>query len=1405
MRADRVEHCASDTRCEPAGPAPSPQMGQHFALAPAQRGLWFVQQLAPDCGAYHLVFSLQIDGVSLQRGALEQLLDKLMQDYPVLRTCITAGPATAAATAAAAGDESSAYTPHQYVNSNARAQVHWHGTPVPADDVLRERIRTDARIAFDLAAAPLWRVHVYATGPQSQVLAVVAHHIALDFWSLGLLLTEVAGRLGLMAPSETELDGSGFLTEAASTSPPQAALAYWEHALRGAPVVHSVPLDAPRAPLQTYSGRSRSFVLSAQTSNALRALAQQHGATPFMVLLAAYFVWLYRLSADTDIVVASPVAGRARRAQRTMLGQFVNTLPLRGHIDAAEPFVELLARVRTTVIEAMRHQECPYSTLVERLAPQRDPSYPPLAQLGFSWERLPLMAEFADFFLPDHAVTRVHDAKRTWNAEWGALSLAPFPVPQQEGQLELLMEMGGQIDGAYIGTLKYHDTLFEASTIDAWLHSWDRLLQGIVANPNASVGHLPMIDPLKPRPATHGPAMNLSFTHTLREIAAVAQARPTAVAVRDATTQLSYAQLLQRARCIGAQLTARGVRRGDHVGLMVERSVDLLAAILGIWSAGAAYVPLDPTFPRERLSDIAQDAQLAALVTQAQWEDLWPATSVRLLLDAPSASPASSTLTLAEDGEWARSGALPETEIAPGEVAYLIYTSGSTGKPKGVRIGHASVANFLQSMRAQRWCGRVLDEHTRWLAITTPAFDISVLELLLPLLVGGTVVVCARDVLTDGVKLARCLQTQDINMMQATPATWKMLLDADWPGISHMGALCGGEPLPRGLATALQARTAALWNMYGPTETTVWSTAVRIAGDEPIHLGPPIANTQLHVLDERQQPVPPGVLGELWIGGAGLALDYWQRPELTAERFCTLRNSTGDLTERLYRTGDRVRFSAQGRLEHHGRLDFQVKLRGFRIELGEIEAVLRSQPGVRDAVVIVREDQPQDPRLVAYVVTDPDQATPDIASLRTQLQTVLPAYMLPSAWVWMAALPQTPNKKIDRKALPAPQPVLRDRALAPARDALEIQLVALFERLLNVAPIGIEDNFFDLGGHSLLAVQLTSEIRRLFDTELPVADLLTHGSVAALAQRVREGTSGSAPPLVVTLQPGKAMAPDAPALRPLWLFHPIGGNVFCYVELVRQLDKRRSVRAVQAPGLDREGEAEVTVEAMARRYIDALREHQPEGPYLLGGWCFGGVIAFEIARQLREQGCVVEAVIAIDTRAPVPANVPSDGDDATLLSWFARDLAVPYGKVLTLEPERLRALPAESMFDAVLEAAHRIGVLPADADRAQLARYFEVYIANAMALQMYFPQPEEIPVLLVRAQDEPQSWGPALGWDGLVPTHLTQVDLPGDHNSIVYAPQVSAVAAQIDQLFSGEISGSVNRLSFPETPQGQPA
>ncbi|EPG6889368.1 amino acid adenylation domain-containing protein, partial [Acinetobacter baumannii] len=542
------------------------------------------------------------------------------------------------------------------------------------------------------------------------------------------------------------------------------------------------------------------------------------------------------------------------------------------------------------------------------------------------------------------------------------------------------------------------------------------------------------------------------------------------------------------------------------------------------WAAGAAYVPLDPNFPTERLQNIIEDAEPKVILTQTELMDGLNVSVPRLDINQAG------VVALEQVRET----------LAFGDIAYVMYTSGSTGKPKGVRIGHPSIINFLLSMNDRL---QVTTE-TQLLAITTYAFDISILELLIPLMYGGVVHVCPREVSQDGNQLVDYLNAKSINILQATPASWKMLLDSEWSGNAGLTALCGGEALDTILAEKLLGKVGCLWNVYGPTETTVWSSAARITDAKYIDLGEPLANTQLYVLDEQQRLVPPGVMGELWIGGDGLAVDYWHRPELTDAQFRTLPSLPN--AGRLYRTGDKVCLRTDGRLTHHGRLDFQVKIRGFRIELGEIENVLKQIDGITDAVVLVKTTADNDQKLVAYVTGQ----ELDIAGLKKTLQIHLPAYMVPSAFIRLDEFPMTANNKLDRKAFPEPIFEQSNDYVAP-RDPIEIELCTTFEQILSVKRVGIHDDFFELGGHSLLAVKLVNHLKKAFGTELSVALLAQYSTVERLGEIIRENKEIK-PSIVIELRRGTYE-------QPLWLFHPIGGSTFCYMELSRHLNPNRTL------------------------------------------------------------------------------------------------------------------------------------------------------------------------------------------------------------------------------------------------------
>jgi len=1300
-----------------------------WPISEEQKGLWYLHEVNPDLGAYNLLFSCTVRKVD---GAWPDtsFLQRMIHDYPVLRSAFVA---------CADGVK-------QCVSADLQAKILHTDARHLTEQALRELAREDSRMPFDLREPGLWRVHLYQMAQDRCLVVLVMHHIAFDFWSVGLLLKEAMARLQGAAPQLDPDEANAFAAHARLQQCEQrmdALKAYWAQHLQDAPSLHTLPLDRPRPGKQQFQGASEAFTFSASTSEGIRAAAKQLHATPYMVMLAIYAVFLNQWSGSDDVVISTPVANRASRRLRNTLGQFVNTLCLRVKTPASLSFVELLEQVKSTVTGAIRHQEMPFYKLVETLAPKRDNSFNALTQLGFSWEKLPVLADFASFYSQGEGGEMLLGEH---------LQIGGFHIPQQEGQLDLMLEMGGEVGGAYEAIFKYNPQLFEPATLQRMSQALTALATRLVARPDLPLDNHVQGDFEQHRQwlsLGQGEPLALHDRSLLQQIAQHGRSWPDRPAVADADVSYTYLQLWQRSECVAQALHARGVGDGDRVGFKLERSAEMVPVILGIWRLGASYVPLDPYFPSDRLAYIVDDAQLRLVVTTAELDDL-PAIVERLYTDA-------------FDAHYA----LPLMPISTqDDTAYILYTSGSTGKPKGVEIGQHALLNFMSSMH--RSLG--FDAQTRLLSVTTPSFDISVLELILPLVAGGHVQVADHASTRDGSLLAGLIDQHAINTLQATPATWHMLAQhAEPEALKGLTVLCGGDVLPQPLADRLLLQTAAVWNLYGPTETTIWSSLVKLQPGVPVSLGKPIANTQFLVLDEKQRLLPPGILGELWIGGAGLAKGYWQRPELTQALF---RDDLGFTGQRWYRTGDQVRWNSRGELEHHGRLDFQVKLRGFRIELEEVQACLEALDGVEHAVASVLQND-LGTSLVAYIVAQPG-AQLAVSSLKSQLKAQLPVYMVPSEFVFLEKLPLTPNNKIDRKRLPAPsRPLARLDVIAP-RDELEDQLWRLFQAVLNTDTVCINDDFFDIGGHSLLAVELVGRIQKTLECSLNVSELLDHPSVASLAERLRHGANVSRSNLI-TLRKGHG--------RPVWLFHPIGGNVLSYRELSRHLAGVRPVLAVQSPGLENTDDAEVTIEAMASRYLQELRNVQPTGPYLVGGWCFGGAIAYEVARQLQAEGETLEGVFLIDTRAPVADNVPNDADDSTLLSWFARDLATPHGLRWNIEPAVLRALEGDLAFAYVLTEAKQLGVLGEAADDAQLARYFETYLANGIALQLYFPPPTTLPLLLLLAHDEPADYGPLLGWDQLAEGQLTSLDVAGDHNSIMYAPQVTAVAEHLNKHF----------------------
>jgi amino acid adenylation domain-containing protein len=859
---------------------------------------------------------------------------------------------------------------------------------------------------------------------------------------------------------------------------------------------------------------------------------------------------------------------------------------------------------------------------------------------------------------------------------------------------------------------------------------------------------------------------------------------PDSVAVTFENQSLTYKALNERANQLARYLRALGVGPEVLVGICVDRSLEMLVAVLGVLKAGGAYIPLDPSYPKDRLAFILEDAGASLLVTEERLRSVVPASTAR---------------AVCLDSEWSSiaelKGANLPSETHPDNLAYVLYTSGSTGKPKGVQIEHRNVVNFLCTMRQHPG----MTDRDVLVAVTTLSFDIAGLELFLPLLAGARVIIVRRKVATDGTALMRAMAECRATVMQATPATWRLLLDAGWQGNPELKILCGGEALPRDLAARLLPRCASLWNMYGPTETTIWSSVYRVhsASQALAPIGRPIGNTRMYILDAQQRPVPVGVEGELYIGGDGVARGYLNRPELTETKFVSDPFSPHG---RLYRTGDLARYLPDGNIEFLGRMDHQVKIRGFRVELGEIEAVLGDHPAIGQNVVVAREDTPGVQRLVSYFVARNGQS-PSHRELRACLQSKLPEYMVPSAFMELPALPLTPNGKVDRRALPAPDSSQMTEDVIPPRNAVETRLAGIWERVLGIRPIGANTNFFDLGVDSLTSARLFMEINRVFHRDLPVSTLFEAPVLEQLANLLRDHSLPSRWSSLVPIQPRGSQPP-------FFCVHGGTGATLFLHTLAEHLGSDQPTYGLQMEGLDGRPIRRKYVEQMAAHYLREIRSVQPAGPYLLGGYCFGGIVAFEMAHQLHRQGQEVALVALLNAPNAAVAQPEIDEDEIETASF---ENAAGTGanerptKVRRSKSDHLRAL-ATLPFRQKLPYA-RDAVSTALAWRLRRAKALQrkfrsfscgLYVAlgitvpqnrrNAYLLRLtHFAErhykPSFYPGAITVFRGRGLYSDPTLGWNGLA-ARIDSCEIPGRHRmrrSMMDEPLVQTLAAELKQ------------------------
>jgi amino acid adenylation domain-containing protein len=1293
----------------PEGPAP---------LSAEQRRLWYVMQLAPGYPVYTLSLGFVLRG-PLEVDALFAALRALVARHEVLRTAFDDAGGEPVQTA----HDGLSFAPRlveipddRWTESEARYQ---------ADEF--------AQATFDLEHGETFRALLLRLSPDRHHLLVAFHHIIADGWSAAVLLRELSASYAAFRagqPSPLAPPPNQFRDWAAWQRAPRAGAeadeAYWRQALAGGPQVLELPADHPRSALQGWAGAKHAFAVSAELTASLAEAAREEGTTLYVVVSAAFALLLSRYSGEDDFLLGTLLANRTRPELAEMAGFFANTVPLRLQMEGDPTLRELIARVHATVADAQRHGALPFDRIVELAEVRRDFSRPPLVQAVLTFADAP----GESLALPEIEVERIDLDSRT------AIFDLTLQVERHAGGLA--------------AALQYPETLLDHATARRMARHLAQVLTALAGDRTVHISRVPLADEEEARQVAEwsdgGPAL-LEDGGIVPLFQAQAAATPDAVAIVHGRDEVTYAELNRRANRIAHGLLAEGVARGECVGVCTSRMPGLVAAMLGVMKAGAAYVPMDPAHPPARLHAAVERSGARRVIaddaTRAALEGLPEGVAVRTAAE----------LDGGRDDD-------PPLRAGPDDLAYVIFTSGSTGGPKGVAIEHRAAAAVVA------WVRELLgEEKTAVLGSTPVTFDVSVGELFGTLCCGGTVVMVENA-------LAPLPRGRTVLAAPMTPTAAAELLREGRlpPGVRSI--LLGGEAVPPPLVSALaEAGVARVVNLWGPTEDTTYSSsAVLEPFNDRVGIGRPIAGGRVYVLDPALRHAGIGAPGEVWTAGAGVARGYANRPALTAEKFRP--DPHGPPGSRMYRTLDRGRWREDGTLEYLGRMDAQVKVRGHRIELEEVEQGMASHPAVAHAGAAAGGEGGAARRLAGYLVARPGATPPAAAELRAYLRERLPEYMVPAVFTWMDALPRTSSGKLDRRALPEPEAADGGAPYAAPRPGMEERLAAVWREVLGVERVGAHDDFFDLGGQSILAARLVARLRGELGMDVPVATLLQAPTVEAMARAL----AGGERPVRLPLVPLQTFG----ARPPLFMVHPAGGHVVCYRGMAVLLAPDQPVYGLQPRGLEDGEEPIDALPAMAAHYLEAVRRFRPRGPYRLGGWSFGGVVAWEMARQLRAAGEEVDLLAMLDTSPLTDEAIAADPrDPAEVMMQTIGGYAGPMAAE-RIRMDEVRHLPPREMALAMIAQVADARLLPES--RADiLVSLTRVRGANLRAQASYELLPYEGRLTYFRAAASAESelvggahefWASRAGGTTVVP-------VTGNHGTILQEPHVTLVAAAI--------------------------
>ncbi|MGY4537884.1 amino acid adenylation domain-containing protein [Mucilaginibacter sp. UYNi724] len=1056
---------------------------------------------------------------------------------------------------------------------------------------------------LDLVNGPLFKVAILKLNYDEHMVIMLIHHIVCDGWSVGIIMQDLSKIYSAFAQNQqpalppapqfseyaiTEIEAS-YGAEYKETEQ------YWVDQFKGSNHLLDVPTDHQRPSPRTYKSNRADYSLDAELVNDLKLLARKAGSSFVTTILASFEVFLHRITGQEEIIIGLPAAGQSATGNYGLVGHCVNLLPLRSFPKGEQSFVAYLKTRTGLILDAYDHQQYTFGSLLKKLNIPRDATRLPLVPVVFN----------IDIGMADGIA--FHNLKHRY-----------INNPREYETFEIFLNITDH-KGTLTFEWSYNSRLFEPATITRFMDELEHLLCEIVKTPDTPIGNLEMMNAAEIREQLNkwnDTKVDYPKEKPLHQIISETAARyPNSIALKFNNKELTYTQLNRQANQLAAVLIENGVKPNDKVAISLDRSAELVVALLAIIKAGATYIPLDPIFPINRINYMLEDSAPVVLLTSATYKGQYISNAKEIILD----------------DIWAGLSNYPTTdpavEVKGEDLIYILYTSGSTGQPKGVQIKHHNVVNFLYSMQKQPG----LTAADKLLAVTTISFDIAGLELWLPLITGAQIVLANAATAKDGVALLDIIKKEKITVMQATPYTWRIMLEAGWDK-EKVKVICGGEALPMDLAQRILGKATSLWNVYGPTETTVWSTLKEITADDGfVSIGKPIDNTQIYILDKYQKPLIAGAAGEIYIGGEGIAHGYLNQPELTAEKFVS--NPFSDEPEaKMYRTGDLGTFTPDGNLMYLSRIDAQVKIRGYRIETGEIEFNLAKEDNIKQAVVIARADNNGVGKLVAYIILKDDVILIDdqgemTRQWRCNLRNSVPDYMVPDNFVVIDAMPMTPNGKVDKKALAARDIATAETVtyVAPRTDVE--QLVAdIWTDLLGIEQVGIHDNFFELGGHSLIAVRVMTRIEKETGKRLPLAILFENSTVEKLSLMLEmDGKSMIWDSLVPIKPKGNKI--------PIYIVHGAGLNVLLFNTLAKHMDAGQPVYGLQAKGLNGVDEPLSKMEDIAAHYVSSIMAQNPTGPYALAGYSFGGIIAYEMARQFEALNKEVRMLGMFDTYA----------------------------------------------------------------------------------------------------------------------------------------------------------------------------